>query len=143
MRTMAEFGARVRALRQQRGADQEVIARALGYAVSARNSPVSELERGQLNLSLAKIFKLAEVLEVTPAELFATPGAREPAAPAPPVPAPSQAGFSEADRQLVERVMAFLAEAGPDLRRRLTDHMEALEALKDTRQPQGGGAGAG
>jgi transcriptional regulator with XRE-family HTH domain len=60
MRTMEEFGARVRMLRKQRGMDQEVIARALGYATSAKNSPISKLERGKLNLSLAKVFKLAE-----------------------------------------------------------------------------------
>jgi transcriptional regulator with XRE-family HTH domain len=142
---MAEFGARVRALRKQRGVDQEVIARALGYAVSAKNSPISKLKRGKLNLTLAKAFKLAEVLGVAPAELFMTPAELEAAAQsaaAGPPGSPSDEVLTEADCQLVQRLADFLADAGPELRRRMTEQIETMQALKEKLTHQGGSGGA-
>jgi transcriptional regulator with XRE-family HTH domain len=64
------FGTQVRMLRQRRGIKQTVLAAALGYSPTSANSMISKLERGKVNLTLEKIFALAEALQVSPAELF-------------------------------------------------------------------------
>lgn len=60
-----ELGRRVRALRQQRGLSQE----RLGELAHVHRTYVGSLERGERNVALINIVRLAEALEVDPAEL--------------------------------------------------------------------------
>jgi transcriptional regulator with XRE-family HTH domain len=60
----AEFGKRVRAVREELGWSQENLAEASGLHWTY----VSSIERGERNISL-NILKLAQALEVDPAEL--------------------------------------------------------------------------
>lgn len=59
------FGRVLRAQRKARGLTQEQLALAAGV----QRNFVSELELGQKQPSLLTVFKLAQVLQVTPAEL--------------------------------------------------------------------------
>jgi len=61
-----EFGARVRARRQELGLSQEKLADAAGIHWTF----VGQVERGRRNLTLHNILKLARGLEVDPAELI-------------------------------------------------------------------------
>jgi transcriptional regulator with XRE-family HTH domain len=60
-----EFGQRIRARRTQLGKSQEQLAR----DSSLHWSYLGQVERGQRNLTLHNILKLAEVLEVDASEL--------------------------------------------------------------------------
>jgi transcriptional regulator with XRE-family HTH domain len=60
-----EFGQRIRARRTQLGKSQEQLAR----DSSLHWSYIGQVERGQRNLTLHNILKLAEVLELDPGEL--------------------------------------------------------------------------
>lgn len=60
------FGERVRTLRRQRGFSQESLALASGLD----RTYVGGVERGERNISLLNIQKIAEALEVSPAELL-------------------------------------------------------------------------
>jgi transcriptional regulator with XRE-family HTH domain len=60
-----EFGQRIRARRTQLGKSQEQLAR----DSSLHWSYLGQVERGQRNLTLHNILKLAEVLEIDPGEL--------------------------------------------------------------------------
>ena len=60
-----ELGRRVRALRQKRGLSQE----RLGELAHVHRTYVGSLERGERNVALINIVRLAEALEVDPAEL--------------------------------------------------------------------------
>jgi len=60
------FGERVRALRQKRGFSQESLALASGLD----RTYVGGVERGERNISLLNIQKIAQALEVSPAELL-------------------------------------------------------------------------
>lgn len=60
------FGRRVRALRLAAGLSQEQLAEHAGL----HRTYVSSLERGQRNVGLDNIWKLASALGVTPAVLF-------------------------------------------------------------------------
>lgn len=60
-----EFGERVRARRAELGKSQEQLAQ----ASSLHWSYLGQVERGQRNPTLHSILKLAEVLDVDPAEL--------------------------------------------------------------------------
>ena len=60
-----EFGERVRARRLQLGKSQEELAK----ESSLHWSYIGQVERGQRNVTLHNILKLAEVLEVDPAKL--------------------------------------------------------------------------
>ena len=60
-----ELGKRVRALRTARGLSQE----RLGELASIHRTYVGSLERGERNVALINIVRLAEALEVDPAEL--------------------------------------------------------------------------
>ncbi|HET7486537.1 MAG TPA: helix-turn-helix transcriptional regulator [Acidimicrobiales bacterium] len=62
----ATFGQRVRVLRQDRGLSQEQLAERSGL----HRTYVSSLERGQRNVGLDNILRLAAALEVPAAELF-------------------------------------------------------------------------
>jgi transcriptional regulator with XRE-family HTH domain len=65
----ASFGRTVRAIRNRRGVSQESLALQCGLD----RTYISGIERGTRNPSLTNILKLAEALEVRPAELFAGP----------------------------------------------------------------------
>jgi transcriptional regulator with XRE-family HTH domain len=60
------FGQTIRAYRTRRHISQEELASRSGL----HRTYVSGIERGQRNLSLESILKLAEALEVSPRELF-------------------------------------------------------------------------
>ena len=62
----AAFGRRVRELRAQRGLSQERLAEVSGL----HRTYVSSLERGQRNVSLENIHRLAAALDVHVADLF-------------------------------------------------------------------------
>jgi transcriptional regulator with XRE-family HTH domain len=64
------FGAAMRALRRERGFGQE------GFAAHANldRSYVGAIERGEFNVSLETIMKLAAALEVTAAEVLRRAG---------------------------------------------------------------------
>lgn len=61
----AEFGRRVRARRQELGLSQEALADACGLHWTF----VGQVERGQRNLTLHNIVKIARGLETDPGEL--------------------------------------------------------------------------
>lgn len=61
------FGARVRQLRTERGWSQEAFA----DRAKLHRTYVGAIERGEQNLSLANIERLAATLEISLAELFA------------------------------------------------------------------------
>jgi DNA-binding XRE family transcriptional regulator len=62
----AAFGARLRALRVQRGLSQEQLSEASGL----HRTYVSSVERGARNISLAAMWRLAVALDTTPADFF-------------------------------------------------------------------------
>jgi len=70
------FGARVRRLRNERGWSQEAFADLCGL----HRTYIGSVERGEQNLSLVNIEKLAATLGVSLAELF-SPFADKPASP--------------------------------------------------------------
>lgn len=61
----AEFGARVRALRHELALSQE----ALADRSELHWTYFGQVERGQVNISLHNILRIAEALEVDPGEL--------------------------------------------------------------------------
>jgi transcriptional regulator with XRE-family HTH domain len=69
---LQRFGARVRELRRAKGLTQEELAEASGLD----RSYVGSLERGERNISLRNIHRLADALEVDPRELLRDPKAR-------------------------------------------------------------------
>jgi transcriptional regulator with XRE-family HTH domain len=60
------LGAKVRALRKQRGLSQEALAAEAGFD----RTYVSLVERGQRNIALLNILRLARALNVHPASLL-------------------------------------------------------------------------
>lgn len=62
----AAFGGAIRQIRNERGLSQE----ALADACELDRTYISGIERGTRNPSLTNILKIAEALEVRPAELF-------------------------------------------------------------------------
>lgn len=64
------FGARVRALRERAGVSQEALADRAGL----HRTYVGSVERGERNISLANIHRLADALGVAPAELLLNDG---------------------------------------------------------------------
>ena len=60
------FGSRVRLLRKQAGLSQEGLAEAAGL----HRTYVSSIERGQRNVGLDNIVRLARALQVEPRSLF-------------------------------------------------------------------------
>jgi len=68
------FGRQLAALRREKGWSQEKLALESGLA----RSYLGGVERGQRNIALLNICRLAETLEVPVADLFAHPNADEP-----------------------------------------------------------------
>jgi len=62
----SRFGARVRQLRDERGYSQEELAERAGL----HRNYVGGVERGERNVALENIIKLAKALSVTPGDLF-------------------------------------------------------------------------
>ena len=65
-RIRKDFGKRLRQLRKARGFSQE----SLALASSLDRTYVSSVERGERNISLINIYKVASALGVSPKELF-------------------------------------------------------------------------
>ena len=63
----AQFAANVERLREARGLTQEK----LGWAAGIHQTAIARIESGERKPTLNTIFKLAQGLEVAPAELFA------------------------------------------------------------------------
>ncbi len=68
----AQFGERLRGVRQERGISQEKLAELAGL----HRTYVSSIERGERNVSLVNIERLADALGVTMAELMPEQGKR-------------------------------------------------------------------
>lgn len=68
---LSRFGVRLRELRQRGGVSQERLAELAGL----HRTYVSSVERGERNISLLNIDKLADALGVPIAELFPQPAA--------------------------------------------------------------------
>jgi transcriptional regulator with XRE-family HTH domain len=66
MRIRKDFGKRLRQLRKARGFSQE----SLALASSLDRTYVSSVERGERNISLINIYKMASALGVSPKEFF-------------------------------------------------------------------------
>lgn len=60
------FGARVRALRHEAGISQEDLA----HRAELDRSYVGQVERGERNVSLDNIYRLARALDVPPGSMF-------------------------------------------------------------------------
>lgn len=60
------FGAAIRAIRKEQGISQEALALKCGID----RSYFGAVERGERNVALANILKIAEALQTSPAELF-------------------------------------------------------------------------
>lgn len=65
-RIKKEFGERLKSIRRKKGLSQE----ALAFACELDRSYVGGVERGERNISLINICKLARALEVPPGELL-------------------------------------------------------------------------
>ena len=68
------FGLRLRELRLRRGLSQEKLA----WEAGLDRTFVSSCERGQRNISLQNIYRLAAALNVAPAELLHLPSPGDP-----------------------------------------------------------------
>jgi transcriptional regulator with XRE-family HTH domain len=68
------LGRNLRAYRQERGWSQEAFAAVLGV----HRTYMGGIERGERNLTLKSVERLAEHLRVSPLELLAEPGGRKP-----------------------------------------------------------------
>lgn len=63
---LTEFGRRVRARRKEMGVSQE----ALGHVAGLDRTYIGGIERGERNISLANVVRLAHALEVDPGSLL-------------------------------------------------------------------------
>ena len=61
-----EFGARIRAIRQQKGLSQEALALACGLD----RTYIGGVERGERNISLVNIYRIAAALGISPREFL-------------------------------------------------------------------------
>lgn len=63
---LVAFGQRVRAIRKQKGLSQE----GLAALADIDRSYMGHIERGEKNITLTKIYQIADALEVTPVHFF-------------------------------------------------------------------------
>jgi transcriptional regulator with XRE-family HTH domain len=64
--TRTQFGKRLRDLRKKAGLSQEE----LGFRAGIHRTYVGAIERGEQNLSIDNVHKLAKALKISPDELF-------------------------------------------------------------------------
>ncbi|MCL6660636.1 helix-turn-helix domain-containing protein [Paenibacillus amylolyticus] len=88
-------GARIRALRKERGYSQE----ALGEKGGFHFSYIGQIERGEKNVSLVNLAKIAESLEVNLIQLFAY--------------VDEEFHFTESE-VVIQEIVAMLRDASPD-----------------------------
>ncbi len=62
---LVAFGEKVRALRKEKGLSQEALSNLAGID----RSYMGQIERGEINLTLTKIYQIADALEISPALL--------------------------------------------------------------------------
>lgn len=62
---LGAFGEKVRALRKKKGLSQEALSNLAGID----RSYMGQIERGEINLTLTKIYQIADALEISPALL--------------------------------------------------------------------------
>jgi transcriptional regulator with XRE-family HTH domain len=67
MDRLIAFGSRMRAIREDRGYSQELLA----DLAHLHRTYISGVERGERNVSLVNIWRIADALEITPSTLFA------------------------------------------------------------------------
>lgn len=67
---LIKFGLRIRELRKRQGISQEKLA----VLANMDRGYTGHVERGNRNVSINNIFKIADALGVDPGELFAPPG---------------------------------------------------------------------
>jgi len=63
---LEKFGDQVRAIRREQGIAQE----ALAVLAGLDRSYMGRVERGEINISLTKIYQIADALKVSPREFF-------------------------------------------------------------------------
>jgi transcriptional regulator with XRE-family HTH domain len=63
---LKQFGERLKQVRKTKNISQEQLAWATGFELSQ----IGRIERGIINTSLSHVAKIAEALEISPAELF-------------------------------------------------------------------------
>ncbi|MGG4403282.1 helix-turn-helix transcriptional regulator [Paenibacillus amylolyticus] len=88
-------GARIRVLRKERGYSQE----ALGEKGEFHFSYIGQIERGEKNVSLVNLAKIAESLEVNLIQLFAY--------------VDEEFNFTESE-VVIQEIVAMLRDASPD-----------------------------
>ena len=64
--TRKQFGSRLRELRKKAGFSQEE----LGFKAGIHRTYIGAIERGEQNISIDNIHKLAKALKISPEELF-------------------------------------------------------------------------
>lgn len=64
--TRKQFGSRVRKLRKKMGISQEE----LGFRARLHRTYIGSIERGEQNISIDNIHKIAKALKVSPGELL-------------------------------------------------------------------------
>mgnify|MGYP001627279498 CR=1 FL=1 len=62
---LVAFGEKVRVLRKEKGLSQEALSNLAGID----RSYMGQIERGEINLTLTKIYQIADALEISPALL--------------------------------------------------------------------------
>jgi len=67
MNPMVAFGMRMKAMREQRGYSQERLAE----LARLHRTYIGGVERGERNVSLVNIWRIADALEISPSALFA------------------------------------------------------------------------
>lgn len=65
-RRLKVLGKKIRQIREAKGWSQEE----LGFQCGLHRTYIGDVERGERNISAVNIFKVAEALQVHPAELF-------------------------------------------------------------------------
>ncbi len=63
---LVAFGEKVRALRKEKGLSQEALSNLAGID----RSYMGQIERGEINLTLTKIYQIADALSISPEHLL-------------------------------------------------------------------------
>lgn len=92
------LGQRIARLRHERGLKQEAVAHEAGIATKT----LSEIERGLGNATTLTLIEIAKAMKVSPKEFFPEPDTLQ----------VRDSGAREDDRELAERIVQLLREAG-------------------------------